>query len=73
MRRLVLTSIAVLAAVGGLSGSALADAPGQQIATCAQLALPPTADPPSITCTCDGTVMTFANFGAMVQHMRAHG
>ena len=71
MRRLALTTIAALAAFGGVSGGALADTTGQQIATCAQMTLPPTGNAPSITCTCNGTTMTFPTFGAMVQHMLA--
>ena len=69
--RLVLAMIASLGVFGGLAGGALAATTGQQIASCAQMTLPPAGNPPSITCTCNGMVMTFPTFGAMVQHMLA--
>ncbi len=44
---------------------------GQHVAGCAQEHLGQRTSPPSVTCAMpDGTTMTFANFGAMVQHMR---
>ena len=71
----VLAAAAALAV--GLAGSAGA-APnpaadfGQMVATCAQEHLGQREDVPSVTCTHDGTEMTFPTFGAMVQHMREH-
>jgi len=39
---------------------------------CAREHLGQRANPPAVTCTMpDGSTMTFPNFGAMVQHMRA--
>jgi hypothetical protein len=46
---------------------------GSQVSTCAQTMLPPLPNPPTVTCSCNGTTMTFATFGEMVQHMLAHG
>jgi hypothetical protein len=43
---------------------------GQAIADCAHMALGQRPDPPTATCTHDGHTHTFANFGAMVAHMR---
>ena len=68
--RLVLAMIASLGVFSGLAGGALADTTNQT-ASCAQMTLPPAGNPPSIICTCDGMVMSFPTFGAMVQHMLA--
>lgn len=43
---------------------------GQQAAACAQADLGARPNPPALTCTHNGTTMSFPNFGAMVQHMR---
>ena len=73
--RTPLRFIAVIVATAGLMlGSAtmaLADDPfGQMVAMCAQMDLGQRANTPTATCVCDGQTMTFANFGAMVQHMK---
>ena len=83
MSRLIPTAAASLAAAGALAlalaGSTLgAPSPsadlGQHVATCAQEHLGQREGAPSVTCTHDGVEMTFATFGAMVQHMRdQHG
>jgi hypothetical protein len=79
MRRLAWL-LALLVAVGamviGPTGSALAAADsaafGQHVASCAREHLGKRTDTPAVTCTMpDGSTMTFATFGAMVQHMRA--
>jgi hypothetical protein len=69
-RRLTIATIAAAALAGGASTNAVAGAPfGQHVAMCAQ-ELGQRAGAPAVTCTHDGVTMTFANFGAMVQHMR---
>ena len=69
-RRLIITAIAAAALTGIASTSAVAADPfGQHVAMCAQ-ELGQRAGAPAVTCTHDGVTMTFANFGAMVQHMR---
>ena len=76
MTRRHITAFAVSATLAaGFSGTAVAgDSFGQHVATCAQMHLGQRDNPPAVTCTHDGMTMTFANFGAMVQHMRAmHG
>ena len=62
-------------AATGLSATALAaDEPfGQHVSMCAQMSLGQRDNAPQVTCTHDGITMTFANFGAMVQHMRVGG
>ena len=50
-------------------GSAAASTFGQELAMCAH-ELGQRTDAPAITCSHDGMTMTFANFGAMVKHMR---
>ena len=73
--RLVGAAVAVAALAGGSAASAgAADGPdtfGQDVAMCAQ-SLGQRTSPPSLTCGHDGTTMTFANFGEMVLHMKAH-
>jgi hypothetical protein len=74
--RLAMVVAAVGAAVAGPTGSASAAADsaatGQHVAMCARDHLGKRANPPAVTCTMpDGSTMTFRNFGAMVQHMRA--
>lgn len=73
--RLLVLVAAVGALVAGPTGSALAAedsaAFGQHVAACAREHLGQRPDPPAVTCTMpDGSTMTFATFGAMVQHMR---
>ncbi len=73
IRRLMLALAASIALAAGFSGSALADESssfGQHVASCAQATLGQRDNPPAVTCACDGTTMTFANFGAMVEHMQ---
>ena len=75
------TRVALLASTGalalGLTGSSAA-APGpsaelgQHIAGCAQEHLGQREAAPGVTCTHDGTSMTFDNFGALVGHMQEH-
>lgn len=43
---------------------------GQMVAMCAQMDLGERGNPPAVTCICNGETMAFANFGAMVQHMK---
>ena len=74
--RLVGVAVAVAALAGGSAASAVAaEDPatfGQQVAMCAQTSLGQRTNPPTITCNHDGMTMTFANFGEMVLHMKAH-
>ena len=74
--RLFAAAIAIAALAGGSAASAVAaEDPatfGQQVATCAQTSLGQRTSPPSLTCSHDGMAMTFANFGEMVLHMKAH-
>lgn len=70
VRRLTIAAaVAVLAA--GSTGTALAaEEPfGTHVAMCAQ-ELGKRAGAPAVTCAHDGMTMSFATFGAMVQHMR---
>lgn len=74
MRPLYRLTIAVasVAALGtGVAGTAsAAEAPfGQHVSMCAH-EVGQRTDTPAVTCTHDGMTMTFATFGAMVQHMR---
>lgn len=73
-RRFLLTLVTAAAVAAGTGGNALADDTfGQHIASCAQATLGQRVDPPAVTCSCDGSAMTFANFGTMVEHMQAQG
>jgi len=72
---------ASLAAAGALAltlGGSAAAAPsssaefGQHVAMCAQEHLGQRDAPPAVTCTHDEVTMTFATFGAMVEHMQGH-
>jgi len=67
--RLTIAAAAALAA--GVSGNAFAaEEPfGRHVSICAH-ELGKRADTSAVTCRHDGMRMTFANFGAMVQHMR---
>jgi len=77
MRTRLIASLAASAAV--LAGAAPAVASGgpafgQHVAGSARADLGSRAAPPSVVCQMpDGTTMTFANFGAMVHHMREMG
>ena len=70
--RLILAIAASAALAAGFSGSALADNSfGQHVAMCAHTTLGQRDNPPAVSCTHDGRTTIFANFGEMVQHMRA--
>ena len=70
LRRLVVAAVAGALLAGAASSNAIAADPfGQHVAMCAQ-ELGQRADAPAVTCTHDGMTMTFATFGAMVEHMR---
>ena len=70
LRQLSIGALATAAVAGGTAVSASAAAPfGQHVAMCAHQ-LGQRAGAPAVTCTHDGMTMTFANFGAMVEHMR---
>lgn len=76
--RNLLRFVALIVATAGLmvgsSATALAGDPfGQMVAMCAQMDLGERVNPPTLTCICKGQTMTFANFGAMVQHMKGMG
>jgi len=69
-RRLTAAAAAAAALAGaGATGALAADPFGEHVAMCAQ-ELGARADAPTVTCTHDDMTMTFANFGAMVEHMR---
>lgn len=63
-------TIAAAALAAGLPGSALAaEEPfGRHVSMCAH-ELGQRVDAPVVACSHDGTTMTFATFGAMVEHM----
>jgi hypothetical protein len=70
LRYLGIASVAAAILTGGTPASAVAaDSFGQHVAMCAHQ-LGQRAAAPAVTCTHDGMTMTFATFGAMVQHMR---
>ena len=76
LTRLTMVVAALGAAVAGPASSAFAAADsaasGEHVAMCAREHLGKRANAPAVTCTMpDGSTMTFPNFGAMVQHMRA--
>lgn len=69
-RHLTVAAVAAAVVAGTASTNAAAAEPfGQHVAMCAQH-LGQRADAPAVTCTHDGMTMTFATFGAMVEHMR---
>lgn len=74
MKRLV-TLLAASAALGIVFPATAVAAPddpaslGRHVSKCAGMHLPPLPNPPAIVCEDGGMVMTFPNFGAMVQHM----
>ena len=74
-RRFTIALAAAGIATAGLSASALAASEplGQHVSMCAQMSLGQRDNAPQVTCTHDGITMTFANFGAMVEHMRTSG
>jgi hypothetical protein len=69
----LLLTIAAIGAAGGTNAYAAGELFGQHVAACAQMSLGERADPSAVTCTHDGTSVTFPTFGAMVAHMRAGG
>lgn len=72
--RLIAATLTIAAVVAGSPATALASAPfGQMVAMCAQMHLGERANPPMVTCVCNGRTMTFATFGAMVGHMKEMG
>jgi hypothetical protein len=70
MRRLMLVLVASAALAAGVTGNARADGFGSGVAACGQTMLGQRADPPAVTCSCEGTTMTFVTFGAMVVQMQ---
>ena len=68
MRRLPLLALALTLAAA-LTGPATAAPFGRHVAMCAH-ELGGRASAPAVTCTHDRMTMTFATFGAMVEHMR---
>lgn len=66
---LVLTAVGALGASFSTPASAAGPPFGAHVSDCAQMSLGQRAGAPAVTCTHDGTTMTFANFGQMVQHM----
>ena len=72
MGRLSLVLIIITAVFAALSGSALAsETLGTSVSACAQMHLGQRDNPPALTCSHDGTTLTFATFGDMVRHMQA--
>jgi hypothetical protein len=70
LRILALASVAGALLAGVAASNAVAADPfGRHVAMCAQ-ELGQRADAPAVTCAHDGMTMTFATFGAMVEHMR---
>ena len=74
--RAVLGAIAVSAALGATATTAAAEANqpplGAHVSECARDALGKRPSPPSVSCRHDGVVDAFADFGAMVAHLREH-
>ena len=72
MIRLVVILATLAALFASLSGSALAsETLGSSVSACAQMHLGPRANAPGLTCSHDGTTVTFPTFGEMVRHMQA--
>ena len=70
IKRLTIAAVAAAILAGAVSANAIAADPfGQHVSMCAH-ELGSRADAPDVTCTHDGSTMTFANFGAMVEYMR---
>lgn len=72
MKPLLILAASAMSAFA-LIGTASAEPLGQHVAMCAhQIGARDNA--PAVTCSHDGITMTFANFGAMVEHMKLmHG
>ena len=71
---LAILGVAVVAAASpGVVQAAQTGEPfGRHVSECAQMSLGKRANPPEVTCSHDGHMHVFANFGEMVQHMREH-
>lgn len=71
---LAILAMATVAAVSpGVGRAGQTDEPfGQHVSNCAQTSLGKRANPPEVTCSHDGHMHVFANFGEMVQHLREH-
>ncbi|HLF68108.1 MAG TPA: hypothetical protein VI503_02090 [Gaiellaceae bacterium] len=70
-----LAAAGTLALVAGGTATAAPAPPadfGQHVAACAQDHLGQRELPPAVTCMHDGTTMTFATPGEMVEHLRQH-
>ncbi len=69
----ILASAAVAAVSPEATQAAEQDEPfGQHVSECAQTSLVKRTNPPAVTCSHDGHLHAFANFGEMVQHMHEH-
>ena len=69
----ILATAAVAAVAPAVVQAAQTDKPfGQHVSECAQTTLGKRANPPEVTCSHDGHIHVFANFGEMVQHMHEH-
>lgn len=73
--RLIAATAVATALVAGAPAAALASdgtpgAFGQMVAMCANAHLGQRAAAPTVTCTCDGGTVTFANFAGMVAMMK---
>ena len=76
-RRHLVVTAALVSVIPPLGATAAqANPPGEplggHVSECAQLALGQRVDPPTVTCTHDGHVHTFATFGELVAHVREH-
>ena len=69
MKRLMIFAVSATIAAA-LAGAASAAPFGLQVAACAH-ELGAREAAPAVTCTHGGMTMSFENFGAMVEHMRA--
>lgn len=67
---LVLVAAAAAFAASAAAAPASDSSFGQHVAECAQMSLGQREGAPVVMCAHEGMTMTFANFGAMVQHMR---
>lgn len=78
MQRSIPLAVTAVAAAVALAGAPAALASpkasefGRHVADCAQGHLGQRDGAPAVTCTHEGVTMTFANFGAMVLHMKQH-
>ena len=75
-RSTVLSALVVTSVLGATAPAAPAQAQrptlGTHVSLCARDALGQRPAPPSVSCDHDGHVHAFANFGAMVEHLREH-